>query len=108
MKKASECILKIRALREIKYDESHYTSLSGEQIPHIYEAFASARETERQLEHARAIVAELYGLLEGSVEGPRLDPVRQDEIAGLLLLWGKREDPNSPEAWNSNSSKIEP
>jgi hypothetical protein len=83
MKKTSDYIKEIRALRDLKPD--------GEQIPNIYEAHYSAMQTERQLAHARCLVAELYALLEGSVEGPGLDPVREDEIAGLLLLWQSQQ-----------------
>lgn len=101
--KTSDYIQKIRALRDLKPDERYYKTLSGEHIPDIYQAHMTALETERQLDHARRLVAELYELLEGSVEGPGLDRVREDEIAGLLLLWGIRENPNAPAAWNGDS-----
>jgi hypothetical protein len=88
--KTSDYIKQIRALVDIRPDERYYKTLNGEQIPHIYEAHMSAIETERQVEHARKIVAELYELLEGSVEGPGLPREREEEIAGMLMLWGLR------------------
>ena len=87
MKKTSEIILGIRAIVDIKPDGFHKT-LDGEQIPEIHLAYASAIETERQLNHAREVVAELFLLIEGSAEGPSLIPTREDEIRGLLMLWG--------------------
>lgn len=96
MKKTSDIIKDIRALVDIKPDARYYKTLDGEQIPNIYAAHMSALETERQVEHARKIVAELFGLLEGSCEGPGLPREREDEINGLLMLWGIRENPNTP------------
>ena len=64
----------------------------GENIPDIYRAHMSAVQTERQRDHARAVVRELFELLRNSAEGPRLDDTRHDELEGLLLLWGKTEE----------------
>lgn len=64
----------------------------GENISDLYCAHMSAIETERQRDHARAVVRELFELLRNSVEGPRLDDTRHDELEGLLLLWGKTEE----------------
>ena len=80
MKKTSDWIKEIRALRALSVD-------CGDRIPGIYDAHISAMETERRLMHAREIVKELYTKLKGSVEGPCLTDEREDEIAGLLLLW---------------------
>ena len=66
--------------------------VGGENIPDIYCAHMSAVETERQRDHARAVVRELFELLRNSAEGPRLDDTRHDELEGLLLLWGKTEE----------------
>ena len=63
---------------------------NGEKVPMIYQAHMAARYTEDQLDHARSIVHELFELLEGSVEGPGLRLQREDEINGLLHLWGLR------------------
>lgn len=90
MRKTSDIIQEIRALVDIRPDERYYKTLNGEQIPHIYEAHMSAIETERQRDQARRIVAELFDLLEGSAEGPGVAREREDEIHGLLLLWGVR------------------
>jgi hypothetical protein len=104
MKKTSDCIKDIRALRDIKPPGwAADRTLSGEHIPGIYEAHMSAIETERQRDQARRLVGELFGLLEGSVEGPGVTCEREDEINGLLLLWGIRENPNAPAAWNGDS-----
>lgn len=86
--KTSDHIKQIRELVDIKPDARYYTTLDGEQIPGIYNAHMSAIETERQLEQARRIVAELFRELEGSCEGPCVTREREDEINGLLLLWG--------------------
>lgn len=85
--KTSDYIKELRALVDIKRDERYYPTLNGEQLPKIYQIHMSALETERQLEHARKIVEELYEELKGSCEGPGLDPVRENEIKGLILLW---------------------
>jgi hypothetical protein len=100
MKKTSDYIKEMRALRDLRPNPQYYKQLDGEQIPNIYQAHMSALETERQLSHARGIVAELYELLAGSVEGPGLGRAREDEIAGLLLLWNAKETPQ-PETPNS-------
>ena len=64
----------------------------GEKFCDLYCAHMSAIETERQRDHARAVVRELFELLRNSAEGPRLNDTRQDELEGLLLLWGKTEE----------------
>jgi hypothetical protein len=87
MKKTSDIIKEIRALKDIKPLWGSQT-VDGEHILGIYEAHMSAIETERQRDMARRLVAELFGLLEGSVEGPGVTSEREDEINGLLLLWG--------------------
>ncbi len=60
----------------------------GENVPNIYQTHMSAINTERELEHARKIVHELFELLEGSCEGPGLHHEREWEVKGLLMLWG--------------------
>jgi hypothetical protein len=92
MKKTSDIIKEIRAIRVINPPDE---IISGEKIPHIYEAHMSAIETERQRDMARCLVSELFGLLEGSVEGPGVTSEREDEINGLLLLWGLRSQPST-------------
>jgi hypothetical protein len=90
MKKTSDIIKAIRAIPEIKVDEQFYQTISGERVPHIYEAHMSALETERQRDQARRLVGELFDLIEGSIEGPCVTEEREDEINGLLHLWGIR------------------
>jgi hypothetical protein len=91
--KTSDYIAQVRALKDIKADTRYYKTLDGEQIDGVYQAHMSALDTEKHLEHARAIVAELLTLIEDSAEGPCIQFERQEEIAGLITLWGLRAPP---------------
>ncbi len=71
-----------------EYIEEMRSIPGGENIPNIYQAHMSAIDTERKLKHARKLVHELFSILEGSVEGPSIDHIREWELKGLLTLWG--------------------